>query len=105
LAEIDPSDFATDLNRRTAAWLRDHLDDPLTGLPADDEELRGLVAKLQHHSISVPARDAALETDLRRLQIEWLERRMASGAGSRAALAAERAKRQAQLNEVAEEAI
>src|SRR3954447_11448784 len=105
LAEIDPEDFATDLNRRAAAWLRDHLDDPLTGLPPDDEELRELLVKLQQRSISDPAREAALETDLRRLQIEWLERRMASGAGSRAALAAERAKRQQQLHEVASEAL
>jgi DNA primase len=105
LGEIDPEDFATDLNRRAAAWLRDHLDDPLTGLPPGDDELRDLLVKLQARSISDPAREAALETDLRRLQIEWLERRMASGTGPRAVLAAERAKRQAQLHEVAGEAL
>src|SRR3954447_3374245 len=105
LAEIDPADFATDLNRRAAAWLRDHLDDPLTGLPPDDEELRELLVKLQQRSVSDPAREAALETDLRRLQIEWLERRMASGSGPRAALAAERARRQQQLHEVAPDAL
>ena len=44
LARLQPAHFSSSLTRRAGEYLAEHFDDPLEALPADDPELRELVA-------------------------------------------------------------
>ena len=59
--------------RRAAAWLREHLDDPLDGLPRDDEELSGLITALAMAAEDQPATAAAIELNFLLLERQRLE--------------------------------
>jgi hypothetical protein len=81
---------------RAAAWLRDHLEDPASGLPHDEGDLSGLVAELVILSREEPASREAMEHNFLRLEERRLEGEIAA-AGERgdyerrAALSRERA--------------
>ena len=93
LEELDPiEDFATDLTRRAATHLRAHLDSPNEALPAEDEELRALIAELTVRAAELHPSRAALEADALTLDLLHLERRItaARGSGDVAALVARR---------------
>lgn len=50
LDRLDPKHLSSPLMVRAVAWLRDHLEDPATGLDPDDAELRRLIAALTARS-------------------------------------------------------
>lgn len=50
VARLKPNHFSSPLSARAAGYLAEHFDDPLEGLPADDTELRELVAGVFLHS-------------------------------------------------------
>jgi len=81
---------------RAAAWLREHLEDPASNLPHDDEDLAGLIAELVIMSREEPASHEAMEHNFLRLEERRLEDEIAA-AGERgdyerrAALSRERA--------------
>jgi DNA primase len=81
---------------RALAWLRDHLDDPASDLPHDDDELAGLVAELVMLSRDEPASPGAMELNFLLLEQRRIEAEIAA-AGERdeyerrAALSRERA--------------
>jgi DNA primase len=89
LDELDPeADFDSELTRRAAAHLREHLDAPGDGLPPDDEELRALVAELTVRAGELQPSRAALEADALNLDVLRVERRIAAARASGAATTA-----------------
>jgi len=67
---------------RAAAWLRDHLDDPASDLPRDDDELAGLVSELVILARDEPASAEAMELNYLLLEQRRLEAEIAA-AGKR----------------------
>jgi len=69
LARLGPAEHLTsELSRRAAAHLREHLDAPLEGLPADDPELSTLVSELDARAAR--AADSGVSADS--LEHAWL---------------------------------
>jgi DNA primase len=54
-------------------WLREHLDDPMAGLPREDEELTALITELVMSSERVPALEGAMQLNLDLLEQQRLE--------------------------------
>jgi DNA primase len=65
-----------------ATWLRDHLDDPASDLPRDDDELAGLVSELVILAHDQPASAEAMELNFLLLEQRRLEAEIAA-AGKR----------------------
>jgi DNA primase len=81
---------------RAAAWLREHLEDPATGLPREDGELSGLIAELVMLAHDEPASEEAMELNFLLLEQRRLEGEIAAAGErgeyeARAALSRERA--------------
>ncbi len=54
-------------------WLREHLDDPMAGLPREDEELTALITELVMSSERIPALEGAMQLNLDLLEQQRLE--------------------------------
>jgi DNA primase len=54
-------------------WLREHLDDPMSGLPREDEELTALITELVMSSERVPALEGAMQLNFDLLEQQRLE--------------------------------
>jgi len=67
---------------RAAAWLRDHLEDPASDLPRDDDELAGLVSELVILAHDEPASVESMELNYLLLEQRRLEAEIAA-AGKR----------------------
>jgi hypothetical protein len=81
---------------RAADWLREHLDDPASNLPHDDQELSGLIAELVILAREEPASPEAMELNFLLLEQRRLEAEIAAAGEredfeGRAALSRERA--------------
>jgi DNA primase len=84
------------LGTRAAVWLREHPEDPASGLPRDDSELAGLIAELVIVAHEEPASSEAMELNYllleqRRLEGEIAKAGEAGDYEKRAALSRERA--------------
>jgi DNA primase len=82
--------------RRGRDWLRDHLADPVAGLPHEDAELVGLVTELVMVAGTEPASAEAMELNFMQLEQRRLEARIGQAGESgdyrrRAELSRERA--------------
>jgi DNA primase len=81
---------------RTAAWLREHPEDPASNLPHDDDQLAGLIAELVILAHDEPASTEAMELNYLLLEQRRLESQIAAAGEAddyerRAALSRERA--------------
>ena len=56
------------------AWLRDHLDDPASGPPRDDQQLTSLITELVMTAEREPASEGAMELNFMLLEQERLEK-------------------------------
>jgi DNA primase len=95
LAELDlETAFTSELTRRAAAHLRDHLDAPAQGIAQEDGQLAGLIAELSVRASLERGSTAALEGESLNLELLRLERAIASarseGRGDVAPLVARR---------------
>ncbi len=95
LAAIDvETAFTSNLARRAALHLRDHLDAPGEHLPEGDEDLAGLVAELAVRAGNRAPSRPALEAETLKLELAHLDRLIAaarsSGSGDVAQLAGRR---------------
>jgi DNA primase len=95
LAELDLADsFTSDLVRRAAEHLREHLSDPVARLPRDDDELSALVAQLVVEAGEESARSDMLEVQRLQLELARMDRHIhgirASDAGEVSELAQRR---------------
>ncbi len=84
------------LGARALAWLREHLDDPASNLPMDDDELSGLIAELVIVAGDEPAAADAMELNFLLLEQRRLEAEIAAAGEAdeyerRAELSRERA--------------
>jgi DNA primase len=94
LRELDVDEtFTSELTRRAARHLREHLDAPAEGVPAEDTELAALVAQLAVRAARNRGSAAALEGEALNLELLRLERAItaARGSGDVAPLSARRA--------------
>jgi hypothetical protein len=64
--------------RRARAWLAGHLEEPLAGLPRDDDELVALVTDLAMRAEREPASRAAMENNFLELDLRLVEDRIAA---------------------------
>jgi DNA primase len=95
LAAIDvDGTFTTELTRRAATHLREHLDTPSVDLPAADDDLAALIAELAVTAASMRASRAALEAETLMLELMRVERDIGAartaGAGDLAPLVTRR---------------
>jgi DNA primase len=98
LARVDVDEhFTGEVVRRAARHLRDHLDAPTAGVPAEDPELAALLAEIAVRAAHEPAEPATLEVETLQLELARIERQIATaravgaGEGGVAELAARRA--------------
>jgi DNA primase len=61
LGKLDDSNLSSPLAERTVNWLRDHLEDPMAGLPRADEEMVSLVTQLVMSAERQPSSGEAME--------------------------------------------
>ncbi len=54
-------------------WLREHLDDPIAGLPREDQALTALITELVMSSERVPASEGAMQLNFDLLEQQRLE--------------------------------
>jgi DNA primase len=107
LAQLDlEADLTSPIVRRAAAHLRAHVNAPTEELPADDADLRALVAELAVRATSLTASPSALEAERLQLALHRIEREIA-GARARGEpvteLAEQRTRTQAQIGRVMEQ--
>jgi DNA primase len=84
LERLTPQHMSSPLSVRALEWTRAHLDDPLAGLPREDEELVSLVTQLVMASRREPASRDAMELNFLQLEQAMVEDRLAearSGGG------------------------
>ncbi len=75
---LGESHLSSPLAGRVAEWLKGHLDDPMAGLPREDEELVSLVTQLVMSAEREPASEAAMELNFLLLEQRALEDRIAA---------------------------
>jgi DNA primase len=84
LERLTPEHMSSPLSARALEWTRTHLDDPLAGLPREDEELVSLVTQLVMASHREPGSRDAMELNFLQLEQAMVEDRLAkaqSGGG------------------------
>ncbi len=75
---LTPEHMSSPLSARTLEWTRAHLDDPMTGLPREDEELRSLVTQLVMASDREPGSRDAMELNFLQLEQALVEDQIAA---------------------------
>ncbi|MGZ5332533.1 MAG: DNA primase [Solirubrobacterales bacterium] len=78
LGRLEDMHLSSPLAERAVRWLRDHLDDPMAGLPRADEELVSLITQLVMSAEREPASGAAMELNFLLLEQRALEDRIAA---------------------------
>ena len=81
LERLRPELLSGDLVRRARDWLLEHLEEPLSGLSRDDEELLSLLTRLAMLAEREPASPEAMEDTYLRLELAALEREIEARAG------------------------
>ncbi|MFN2612564.1 MAG: DNA primase [Solirubrobacterales bacterium] len=78
LGRLEKADLSSQLGGRAVAWLAEHLEDPMAGLPREDEELVSLITQLVMSAKREPASAEAMELNLLLLQQRALEDRISA---------------------------
>jgi hypothetical protein len=84
LDRLTPEHMSSPLAGRALEWTRGHLEDPMAGLPREDEELVSLVTQLVMQSRREPGSRDAMELNFLQLEQAMVEDRIAdaqSGGG------------------------
>jgi hypothetical protein len=76
LARLTPEHLSSPLAARARDWLAGHLEDPLAGIPREDEELLSLVTQLVMSSEREPGSREAMELNLLQLEQAMVEGRI-----------------------------
>jgi DNA primase len=100
LVRMEPEHLSSPLAVQALEWLRAHLDDPLAGLPREQEQLVALVTQLVMASEREPASAEAMEMNFLQLEHRRMEDRIAEAEGKgEAELSAELRRERAALGE------
>jgi len=78
LERLTPEHLSSPLVARALEWLRAHLEEPLAGLPREDEQLVGLVTQLVMTAEREPASGEAMEINFLQLEKRRLEDEIAA---------------------------
>jgi hypothetical protein len=78
LERLTPEHLSSPLTARALEWTRGHLDDPLAGLPREDEDLVSLVTQLVMASAREPASRDAMELNFLQLEQAMVEDELAA---------------------------
>ncbi len=78
LGRLTADHMSSPLSARALEWTRGHVDDPLAGLPRDDEELVSLVTQLVMASRRDPGSREAMELNFLQLEQVLLEDQLAA---------------------------
>ena len=98
LGELEVSEhFTSDVVRRAAGHLREHLADPGEGLPADDPELAGLLAELVVQAGRESPAPAMLESQRMQLELARIDREIQRARGRESGEVSELAQRRAEV--------
>jgi DNA primase len=98
LAEIDTQEhFTSDLVRRAAAHLREHLAAPGEGLPDDDPRLAALIAELTVQAGRDPAKASMLEVQRLQLEMARIDREIQAARVGRSGAISDLALRRGEL--------
>ena len=98
LGELDLSaHFTSDLLRRAAGYLREHLTDPGADLPEDDPELAGLLAELVVQAGRESPAPAMLESQRMQLELARIDREIQRARGQERGDVSELALRRAEV--------
>jgi DNA primase len=73
LERLTAEHLSSPLARRALEWLRAHLDEPLAGLPREDDELVALITQLVMSAEREPASEAAMEMNFLQLEQRRVE--------------------------------
>jgi DNA primase len=76
IERLTPDHLSSPLMVRLRDWLAEHLEDPLKGLPRDDEELVSLVTQLKMRAEREPATREAMELNFLELERSLIEHRI-----------------------------
>jgi hypothetical protein len=76
LERLTPEHLSSPVVGRATRWLLDHLEDPVAGLPREDEELVALVTNLKMQSEREPVARDAMELNFLQLEQAMLEGRI-----------------------------
>jgi DNA primase len=99
LDRLGDEHFSSPVAARGRAWLRDHLDEPMRGLPRDEEELVAYVTQVVMLSEREPASPEAMELNFLWLELAQVDDRLADARGSAGAPPVELQRRRAELTE------
>ena len=80
IGRLTPEHLSSPLVARARDWLAEHLDDPLEGLPREDEELVSLVTQLVMSAEREPGGREAMELNFLQLEQAAIEGRIDGGA-------------------------
>jgi hypothetical protein len=82
LARLTPEHLSSPAAERGLDWLRGHLEEPLSGLPREDEELVSLITQLVMLAERQPASESGMELNFMLLEQWRLESRIAEAGES-----------------------
>jgi DNA primase len=83
LERLTAEHLSSPLVERGRAWLAEHLDEPLRGLPRDDEELINLITQIVMRAEVEPASRNAMELNFLELELGVLEHQIAAADADR----------------------
>lgn len=78
LEELQDGHLSSPLIVRTAAWLKDHLDDPMEGLDPEDRELQRLVGAMVVRADPEQVGEGSIRRNFKELELAALEDQMAA---------------------------
>jgi len=78
LARLQEHHLSSPLIRRTAAWLKGHLDDPMEGLDPDDREMHRLVSAMVVRADPGQVGEGSIRRNFKELELAELEDRIAA---------------------------
>ncbi len=78
IARLRPEHFSSPAVERACGWLSDHLDEPLKGLPRDDDTLVNIVTQIAMSAEREPASHEAMELNFLELERAAVEHRIAA---------------------------
>jgi DNA primase len=100
LARLPDEAFTDELNRRVAAYLREHWDAPVQSLPEDaDEQLRRLVIGLAARADDGSLSRAGLQSQLARVELAHINRQISAAKTARTPGISELVARRTQIEE------
>jgi DNA primase len=99
LEQLTPAHLSSPLVVRAKDWLEAHLDDPLNGLPREDEDLGLAVAGLVAQAGREPASHEAMELNFRQLELAKLEQEIENASRDGGDLLVDLQRRRGELTE------